>query len=558
MKLQKKIIFSIMGGMLVGFSAFLGINHTMMQETATAEINDKLKVKTSDLANNIEEWLETKQLITESLKKQVQALDDQSPDNVRRYLHFAIDVAKVDAAMVYYKGKNLIHTDTNWNLTSEEEEKNMPYQMALANNFHPAISKIFKSPINKIDNMIVIIAPFNYDSLATLVVEIKDIEEKVAKTKFEGAYAILVDADKKILVHPDPKFQGKMLSENIPELKWLEDKSFAQKSGLSEYTQNGQAYITVFDTIAATGWKVVINFEKDVAFARANAQTKKLLMISISFFILSTLFILAINAFHDFWRGQVEKKNDNYEFILAHRSRLSEIGELISGINHQLNQPLNSLSLLLTSTLSKLKNKTLTDDILEQNLKMSQHTMMLMSTTIGMFRNFYRFDDNISQFSLNKCIESVIQVLNVDFNRKNISIKYTIDDDFYVISVDNFIQQILLVLLQNAKDALLTTHKKYYEKIQISVLLKGDLVIIDISDWGEGISKQVKTKLFDNIKSSKKDLGSGIGLYFARKVAREKLEGDLILVQSFSPTTFRFSFKNHLTKKAHNNACSNA
>jgi len=547
-----------MGGMLVGFSAFLGINHTMMQETATAEINDKLKVKTSDLANNIEEWLETKQLITESLKKQVQALDDQSPDNVRRYLHFAIDVAKVDAAMVYYKGKNLIHTDTNWNLTSEEEEKNMPYQMALANNFHPAISKIFKSPINKIDNMIVIIAPFNYDSLATLVVEIKDIEEKVAKTKFEGAYAILVDADKKILVHPDPKFQGKMLSENIPELKWLEDKSFAQKSGLSEYTQNGQAYITVFDTIAATGWKVVINFEKDVAFARANAQTKKLLMISISFFILSTLFILAINAFHDFWRGQVEKKNDNYEFILAHRSRLSEIGELISGINHQLNQPLNSLSLLLTSTLSKLKNKTLTDDILEQNLKMSQHTMMLMSTTIGMFRNFYRFDDNISQFSLNKCIESVIQVLNVDFNRKNISIKYTIDDDFYVISVDNFIQQILLVLLQNAKDALLTTHKKYYEKIQISVLLKGDLVIIDISDWGEGISKQVKTKLFDNIKSSKKDLGSGIGLYFARKVAREKLEGDLILVQSFSPTTFRFSFKNHLTKKAHNNACSNA
>lgn len=547
-----------MGGMLVGFSAFLGINHTMMQETATAEINDKLKVKTSDLANNIEEWLETKQLITESLKKQVQALDDQSPDNVRRYLHFAIDAAKVDAAMVYYKGKNLIHTDVNWNLTSEEEEKNMPYQMALANNFHPAISKIFKSPINKIDNMIVIIAPFNYDSLATLVVEIKDIEEKVAKTKFEGAYAILVDADKKILVHPDSKFQGKTLSENIPELKWLEDKSFAQKSGLSEYTQNGQDYITVFDTIEATGWKVVINFEKDVAFARANAQTKKLLMISISFFILSTLFMLAINAFHDFWRGQVEKKNDNYEFILAHRSRLSEIGELISGINHQLNQPLNSLSLLLTSTLSKLKNKTLTDDILEQNLKMSQHTMMLMSTTIGMFRNFYRFDDNISQFSLNKCIESVIQVLNVDFNRKNISIKYTINDDFYVISVDNFIQQILLVLLQNAKDALLTTHKKYYEKIQISVLLKGDLVMIDISDWGEGISKQVKTKLFDNIKSSKKDLGSGIGLYFARKVAREKLEGDLILVQSFSPTTFRFSFKNHLTKKAHNNACSNA
>lgn len=551
MKFQQKIILSIMGGMLVGFSAFLGINHAMMQETATKEIYDKLTDKTSDLTRSIEEWLETKQRITQALKKQVQNLDDQSPENVRKYLYLAINAAKVDAAMVYYKGKNLIHTDTNWNLTPEEEEKNMPYQMALINGFQPAISKIFKSPINKIDNMIVMIDPFNHDSLATLVVEIKDIEEKVTKTKFEGGYAVLVDADKKILVHPDTKLQGKTLSEHIPALQWLEDMSFAKKSGLNEYNQEGKIYITVFDTIDATGWKVVMTFEKDVAFANANAQTKKLFLLSISFFILSTLLMFAINAFHNFWRHQVEKKNDEYEFILAHRSRMSEIGELISGINHQLHQPLNSLRLLSTSMLSNLKNKTLSDEVLEQNLKMSQYAITLMTTTIGMFRNFYRCDDKMTQFSLKTCIENVLQVLSVDFNRHNIGIEihYLIDEDINIFSVENFVQQVLLVLLQNAKDALLATPKGHYPKIEMLVTVENESVVIEISDWGEGISKEAKAKLFEHMKRSKKDLGSGIGLYFARKLSQEKLGGNLTLKQASSPTIFLFTCKTYLSKK---------
>jgi len=549
-----------MGGMLVGFSAFLGINHSMMQETATTEINDKLKVKTSDLTKNIEEWLETKQRIAQALKEQVQNCNDRSAQNVRKFLRFAIIAAKVDAAMVYYKGHNLIHTDTNWNLTPEEEEKNMPYQMALANKFQPAISKIFKSPINKIDNMIVIIAPFNNDSLATIVVEIKDIEEKVTKTKFEGGYAILVDADKKILVHPETKFQGKMLSEISPDLKWLEDMSFAQKSGLIEFNQKGKTYITVFDTIEATGWKVVLTFDKDIAFAKANTQTKKLSLISISFFILSTLFILTINAFHNFWRYQVEKKNNEYEFILAHQSRMSETGELISGINHQLNQPLNSLKLLITSMLSKLKNGTLTNEVLEQNLNMSQHAIALMTTTIGLFRNFYRFDESITQFSIKTCIDNVVQVLSTDFNQHNIGVEihYQREDNFYVVSVENFIQQVLLVLLQNAKDALLATQNTHYPKIQMLISIEDDFVLINISDWGEGINKETRAKLFNHMKSSKKDLGSGIGLYFARKIVREKLEGDLALLQSSYPTTFRFSFKRYMTQKEIHRASTSA
>ncbi|MDD2785163.1 MAG: hypothetical protein PHO52_13175, partial [Sulfuricurvum sp.] len=217
----------------------------------------------------------------------------------------------------------------------------MPYQTMLANGFKPAISQVFKSPINKIDNMIAAIAPFDGRSLATLVVEIKDVEEKVSQTKFEGVFAVLIDANRKILVDPTIAFRGKKLSENIPELKWLEDEIFSKKSGLVEYEFLGKKYLLLFDTVVSTQWKVVLTLEKEVAFANLNAQTKKLLYLSIGFFILGTCLMLGINAVHEVWRHQVEKKKDEYEFILAHRSRMSEIGELISGINHQLQQPLN-------------------------------------------------------------------------------------------------------------------------------------------------------------------------------------------------------------------------
>lgn len=294
MKLQQKITFSIMGGMLIGVIAFLGINHSMMQETTTSEIYDKLKGKASDLTRNIEEWIEIKQRIAYALSQQMQKLEDKSPQNVRNYLNLANEAAHINASMIYFKGKNLIHTDPLWNLPPEEEEKNMPYQTAQANNFQPTISQVFKSPINKIDNMIAVIAPFNGNSLATLVVEIKDVEEKVMKMKFEGGYTILIDTNKNTLVDPKSEFIGKKLSENIPQLKWLEDDIFSKESGLSSYTLNGQDYIIVFDTIKDTRWKVVALLEKDVAFANLNTQTKKLLLISFIFFILGAFGIYSL------------------------------------------------------------------------------------------------------------------------------------------------------------------------------------------------------------------------------------------------------------------------
>ena len=56
-----------------------------------------------------------------------------------------------------------------------------------------------------------------------------------------------------------------------------------------------------------------------------------------------------------------------------------------------------------------------------------------------------------------------------------------------------------------------------------------------------GIAKEMKKRLFSEIKSSAKKLGSGMGLFFSKRLAKERLHGDLTLVNDKMPTIFKLT-----------------
>lgn len=75
-----------------------------------------------------------------------------------------------------------------------------------------------------------------------------------------------------------------------------------------------------------------------------------------------------------------------------------------------------------------------------------------MDKTIGIFRNFYRCSEEITRFKSLDCIQSVLHVKHVDLSRHNIIVD--IDEQeiasIEVESIENYIQQVLLVLTQTA------------------------------------------------------------------------------------------------------------
>ncbi|XOB62932.1 sensor histidine kinase [Campylobacterota bacterium DY0563] len=369
------------------------------------------------------------------------------------------------------------------------------------------------------------------------VIKTDSIFKKIKKLKFaNNTYFFICDKNGKLLTKIEDKKVEKTIEKQFSKIIKPSDKVQEIKIGDNSITVERFKH---FDWYIGVGMK-----QNEINKLGFSQLVENVAFLSVCFIIL----LILINASHEFLRRRVEKAEKEYEYILSHRSRMQEVGELISGINHQLQQPLNSLTLLLTATKSKLKDKSLDMQTLENNLTMSVKSIQLMATTIASFRNFYRCSENINEFFLSQSIKSVLQVLHVSLAKKNITVEFDEKSiiNLKVNSVENFVQQILLVLLQNSKDAV---SNKLIKKrvIKIEVKNNNDIVEIKIKDWGEGVNKNEIDKLFTNKKGeSKKSLGSGIGLYFAKKITQKKLGGELFLENPCNPTIFTFTFKKNL------------
>lgn len=386
----------------------------------------------------------------------------------------------------------------------------------------------------------------NFEGVFCGILKSKALFEKIEKLTFPQNASYFISNDEGNILTP---FNNDIFQKEL-------EKFFLNKIDL--YTNEPQKIIINNAVITLSkfqrfNWYIgVVTDKEDILQESRQRVTSHAIWLLLCFILL----LIIVNSAHEFLRRRVERKQKEYEFMLAHRSRISEIGELISGINHQLRQPINATALVVSSTLDLSERDLLDKPTLEDNLKLCQKSINLMDKTIGIFRNFYRCSETVTEFSLLDCMKSVLHVNYIELTKSNINIEMDEKsfEDIRVISIENFVQQILLVLIQNAKESLnaldLQGKEAFHKKmIRIGVSLAYGKVLIDISDGGGGISKEVQETLFSEFKISKKYQGSGMGLYFAKKLAKEKLLGDLVLHSASSPTTFRLIFPQYISEK---------
>jgi len=377
------------------------------------------------------------------------------------------------------------------------------------------------------------------------VLKADSIFQKIQKLQLpHQAYYFIINSEGKLL----SSSEGSLAKDTI-EGHFLKMINLEHNEAQTITLEN---HIISITKIKHFGWYVGIGMDKDKVFG---ASLQKIIYHGLALFIGFICVAIIVSSAFEFMRRRVERKQKEYEFLLEHRSRLAEIGELISGFNHQLRQPINSLSLMLSNILQLSENRVLKQDMLEESVQACQKSVQLIDKTMTIFRNFYRCNQEITTFDLNDCIKSVLHIVFTDFVRYNINFSVNENKDIPITmtSVENFVQQILLVLLQNAKDALLEEELKQgnsiNKKILITTKAENAHVIIDVIDWGGGIDESASETLFSMTKNSQKRQGSGLGLFFAKKLAQEKLLGDLVLEHSSNPTIFRLSMAQYLTCK---------
>jgi len=221
------------------------------------------------------------------------------------------------------------------------------------------------------------------------------------------------------------------------------------------------------------------------------------------------------------------EENRKKDEMLSHQSKLAAMGEMMGNIAHQWRQPLNIIGALnlKTQTLIEL-NGPLSET---QYSKISDHIeiqLNYMSKTIDDFRNFFRTDKITKNFKIVDHINNSLNILNTQLNYLNITLEVG-GDDFIIHGLENEFQQVILNIINNAKDALIENEIKN-GKIEVKTEIVNSNGIISIQDNAGGISDKVIQRVFEPYYTTKeKSQGTGIGLYMSKIIIENNMKGHL-------------------------------
>lgn len=136
-------------------------------------------------------------------------------------------------------------------------------------------------------------------------------------------------------------------------------------------------------------------------------------------------------------------------------------------------------------------------------------------------------------------IDKVINLINSQFKANGIKIiKNT--DDIKINNYENELIQVIINLLNNARDELVKKADADEKLIFINILQNENNLILEIKDNAGGISPDVKDKIFDAYFTTKKDEGTGIGLYMSNQII-ENMDGKI----EVSNENYQFEGKNY-------------
>jgi signal transduction histidine kinase len=220
------------------------------------------------------------------------------------------------------------------------------------------------------------------------------------------------------------------------------------------------------------------------------------------------------------------EKNRAKDRILENQTKLAALGEMIGNIAHQWRHPITRLSLMMQNIKSLYDEKKLTREIFLRYYKQSLEQIDYMSETIEDFRNFYKEDKEKSLFAPEVAIRNACKIANASVKHDGINVSINADNKLEILGYQNQFSQVILNIIQNAKDAL---EENQINKpiIKINLRENDKKLYISIEDNAGGIKLKNIDDVFNAYVTTKQKNGTGIGLYMSRTIIEENFNGKL-------------------------------
>jgi len=214
---------------------------------------------------------------------------------------------------------------------------------------------------------------------------------------------------------------------------------------------------------------------------------------------------------------------------LKQQSKMAAMGEMLENIAHQWRQPLSIISTAVTGLQAQKEFGEVVDKKTEmKTLEVINDTVQQLSQTITDFRDFFKPDTAKSYFNLKDIYLKTFKTIEQKLKDDQIWVIEELQD-VEILSFKNEMIQVLMNILNNAKDAL--EDKKIAKKLLfVYIESSGDNVTIKIRDNAGGIPEKIMEKIFEPYFTTKhKFQGTGIGLYMSKEMLEKHMEGSIVI-----------------------------
>ncbi len=295
--------------------------------------------------------------------------------------------------------------------------------------------------------------------------------------------------------------------------------------------------IPKWDWVISTGFYKddvlqLINDEKSRLTSKYNESLKNVFIIAsiatvilllISFYI-SSIIQRKFKSYNDNINQHI-KKNEKQHELLAQKTKLAAMGEMLENIAHQWRQPLSVITTASTGIKIHKEMETLTDKLFNDSIDVINSSAQHLSATIEDFKEFFQPDKEKTQFNIDTSIKKTLSLLTSQFKVEEITVIQNIET-ITIKGYERELLQVFLNIFSNAKDALLLSHKKRFIFIEVHKEKKN--TIIKIKDTAGGIQEDIIKRIFEPYFTTKhKSQGTGIGLYMSQEIIGRHMNGKI-------------------------------
>jgi C4-dicarboxylate-specific signal transduction histidine kinase len=226
-------------------------------------------------------------------------------------------------------------------------------------------------------------------------------------------------------------------------------------------------------------------------------------------------------------RREQELRDKQEQLVQA--GKLATLGELTTGVAHELNNPLNNIGLFVGNVIDRVRLGKL-DASIVSDLEKAMVQVRKATDIISHLRTFGRAAPvSVETVDVDEVIERSLSLVQEQLKLRGIEVEMELCRDELALH-GNFIQleQVFINLFTNARDALEDADTK---RIRIITQREGERIRITVSDTGPGIPPEIEARVFDPFFTTK-EVGSGTGLGLSITYSIVKEHGGEITVSS--------------------------